>query len=116
MRNQKEHELQCAFFNWARYHKQLKIAFAIPNGGHRDIRVARKLKAEGVLAGVPDVFIAIPNSKSHGLFIEFKIKPNKQTQSQINFMKQIVALGYDYYVCYNEWADAKEYLENYLTA
>lgn len=31
--------------------------FAIPNGGHRGIREAGRLKAEGVSAGVPDLYI-----------------------------------------------------------
>src|SRR5690554_3681462 len=31
--------------------------FAIPNGGFRDQNTARKLKAEGVESGVPDLYI-----------------------------------------------------------
>lgn len=31
--------------------------FAVPNGGHRGIREAGRLKAEGVSAGVPDLYI-----------------------------------------------------------
>jgi len=31
--------------------------FAIPNGGKRNLIVAKKLKAEGVKAGVPDICI-----------------------------------------------------------
>ena len=31
--------------------------FAIPNGGHRAMSVAKTLKAEGVRAGVPDLFV-----------------------------------------------------------
>lgn len=30
---------------------------AIPNGGHRHLAVATKLRAEGVVAGVPDLFV-----------------------------------------------------------
>lgn len=31
--------------------------FAIPNGGHRNLKVAAKLKAEGVAAGAPDLYV-----------------------------------------------------------
>lgn len=41
--------------------------FAIPNGGHRHITVAAKLKATGTTKGIPDLFC--PSLK---LFIEMK--------------------------------------------
>jgi len=68
--------------------------FAIPNGGHRNIRVAQKLKHEGVLSGVSDMFLALPSGKSAGLFIELKIKPNKPTDNQITFAKKMMESGY----------------------
>jgi len=33
------------------------LIFAIPNGGKRSISAGKKFKAEGVVAGVPDLFI-----------------------------------------------------------
>src|SRR5262249_51567613 len=46
---------QVALIKWVRTVKDtypvLKLLYAVPNGGDRNIRVARKLKAEGVLAG-----------------------------------------------------------------
>jgi hypothetical protein len=33
------------------------LIFAIPNGGKRSVGAGRKLKAEGVVAGIPDLFI-----------------------------------------------------------
>ena len=59
-----EHQEQVALFNWAKFFenkcKDLGMMYAIPNGGKRHIAVARKLKAEGVKAGVPDIFLAVP--------------------------------------------------------
>ena len=57
-----EHQLQVECVKWFRfqYPKLANLLFAIPNGGLRNIKVATKLKAEGVLAGVPDLFLAIP--------------------------------------------------------
>lgn len=48
------------------------LVFAVPNGGLRDRRVAARLKAEGVLAGVPDLVVAEPRGRWHGLFVEVK--------------------------------------------
>jgi len=72
-----EHQIAVAFVNWWGYWSRAKgiderLLFAIPNGGARNIIVARKLKAEGVRAGVPDYFLAIPNHSYHGLFLELK--------------------------------------------
>jgi hypothetical protein len=37
----------------------LKLLYAVPNGRDRNIYVARKLKAEGVLAGVADLCLPV---------------------------------------------------------
>lgn len=76
-----EHDEQAALFEWAarnEWHEpRLALLFAIPNGGHRSKATAGKLKAEGVKAGVPDVFLPammgrIGERFNGGLFIELK--------------------------------------------
>ena len=68
-----EHAHQKAIFCWAanNFNKwpELQLMFAIPNGGTRgDDKKSRtirggKLKAEGVKAGVPDIFLPVPRHK-----------------------------------------------------
>jgi len=54
---------QVALIKWVRSVKGaypvLKILYAVPNGGKRNFRVARKLKAEGVMAGVADLCLPV---------------------------------------------------------
>ena len=54
---------QCCLFRWAGYslglHPELKLMYHIPNGGKRNITTARRLKAEGVKAGVPDIHLPV---------------------------------------------------------
>lgn len=101
-----EHESQVAFFEWWElYAKSRKIpdnlCFAVPNGGHRHIAVAAKLKAEGVKAGTPDVFLMVPMGTFHGLILEFKRHPNKPTAAQADFLASVRRLGYNALVVYS---------------
>lgn len=53
-----EHSEQCVVIDYCKIRRY--PVFAIPNGGSRNKAEAAKLKAEGVSAGVPDLFIPIP--------------------------------------------------------
>lgn len=124
-RRQQEHDEQVALFEWARMNEkrypQLKFMFAIPNGGARHPATARKLKAEGVKAGVPDIFfphIGEVNIKgqrgwSPGLFIEMKSGGNKLSPAQKLFEKHLQAEGYIFLTCHS-WVEAKDALVKYL--
>jgi hypothetical protein len=52
-----EHEEQRELVRWFRKTWPGVRIFAIPNGGHRSMATAGRLKAEGVASGVPDLFI-----------------------------------------------------------
>lgn len=71
-----EHQIQCGIVMWARRSTfpifLLHSTGHVPNGGLRDIRVARKMKDEGQLAGVPDLFLPHAAHGYHGLYIEVK--------------------------------------------
>jgi hypothetical protein len=42
---------------WFRQRFPDVVIFAIPNGGYRDMHTAKSLRLEGVLSGVPDLYI-----------------------------------------------------------
>jgi len=62
-----EHQEQREFIQWFRRAFPGTRIFAIPNGGFRSITTAARLKAEGVVKGVPDLFVP-----AWGLWIEMK--------------------------------------------
>jgi len=62
-----EHSEQVGFINWFRSQYPETLIFAIPNGEKRAISVAKRLKMEGVVRGVPDLFIPAWN-----LWVEMK--------------------------------------------
>ena len=64
-----EHAEQAAFVQWFRLQFPAVRIIAIPNGGARNRVVGMKLKAEGVSAGVPDLFVP-----AWHLWIEMKRK------------------------------------------
>lgn len=113
----KEHIEQKTLFQWAKLnadiYPELNNMFAIPNGGHRHIAVAKKLKSEGVKSGVPDIFLAYPRGKHHGLFIEMKAGRNKPSINQKRWLERLEKAGYKTGVCYS-WDDARELIESYL--
>ena len=67
MKYPSEHEEQKGFIDWWRVRFPDVLIFANPNGEHRAISVAKRLKAEGVVRGVPDLYV--PKLK---LWIEMK--------------------------------------------
>ena len=101
MQKQSEHEIQVACVNWFRYQYPKAIIYAIPNGSQRNIIVASKLKAEGVLAGVPDLHIPISNGSYNGLYIELKAGKNKPTDNQITIMEKLQNEGNKCVVCWS---------------
>jgi len=62
-----ESDEQIGFLRWFEMQFRGVWIFHIPNGGHRAISVAKKMKEEGVKAGVPDLYV--PSWK---LWIEMK--------------------------------------------
>ena len=108
---------QCSLFSWWNWTSSRwpdAVMFAIPNGGWRSLRTAARLKAEGVLAGVPDIFLAAPRGSSHGLFIETKrVHGGPVSKAQRLVMARLEAAGYACRVC-KGFAEAREAVEGYL--
>lgn len=96
-----EHDIQVACVNWFRYKYPKFLIWAIPNGGQRNKIVAKKLKDEGVLSGVPDLHIPIAMKGYHGLYIEMKAGRNKPSDEQITIMAKLQNEGYKCVVCWS---------------
>ena len=116
-----EHDEQVNLMKWwslACHHFGVdeRLLFAIPNGGERNVIVAARLKAEGVRAGVPDLFLALGNNGFNGLFIEMKKqKGGRVSESQKTYIELLQKHGYCAVVC-NGWVEAKQEIERYLSA
>lgn len=81
---------QIGFVNWFEAQFPGVRIFHIPNGGHRAISVAKKLKAEGVKAGVPDLFIP-----AWRIWIEMKrTKGGKVSKEQDEWADYLRGCGY----------------------
>jgi hypothetical protein len=113
-----EHKIQTEFFNILRMSESknpiLKYIFAIPNGSKRSIGVAKKLKAEGVKRGVPDVAVPISSQQYAGMFIEFKSEKGKLSKEQKEYIGHLENEGYYCVVCRTS-CDAITKLEKYLS-
>lgn len=113
-----ESQEQKALFKWWRVysrHAPHLVMYHIPNGGRRDKITGARLKAEGVVAGVPDVFLASPRQGFHGLYIEMKRRKGGSLESsQKDIIARLRQAGYRVEVC-KGWLEAREVVENYLT-
>lgn len=110
-----EHAEQVAFIHWADayFNNRDCFVFAIPNGGLRNKMVAIKMKAEGVRAGVPDLFLPLPKGKYHGLFIEMKrLKGGGLTDPQKEKIPLLESCGFKVAVC-RGWEAAREAVLEY---
>lgn len=113
-----EAQEQTALFEWARLmegrYPELALLHAIPNGGSRHPVEAMHLKAQGVKAGIPDIFLPVARRGFHGLYIEMKRR--KGGRVSVEQKRMILALneqGYKAVVCAG-WEQAKAHIEWYL--
>lgn len=119
-----EHAHQVAVFCWAAMNfaafPELKLLFAIPNGGERNKIVAANLKAEGVKDGVPDLFLPVARHGCNGLFIELKRPKSQGKQRGYQSPEQEVwepllrEQGYGVAICLG-WEAVRDCLIQYLT-
>lgn len=109
---------QTCLFRWAAYsigaHPELRLLHAIPNGGKRSKSEAARMKAAGVKAGVPDMFLPVARGGSHGLYIELKrIKGGRVSAEQLAWMEELTREGYTCAVCHG-WEEARKVIQTYL--
>lgn len=90
------------------------LFFHIPNEGKRTRANGARLKAEGMRKGTPDICLAVPRGKSHGLYIELKrLRGGRLEKHQADALDALRAQGYAVAVC-NGWESAAKVIEEYL--
>lgn len=114
-RNNEEHLTQVACVNWFgyAYPRIADLLFAIPNGGHRHMTVAKELKKEGVRRGVPDLQLAYPVGVYSGLFIEMKSRTGRVSKNQKKYIERLREVGYRVEVV-KSFDEFKELIDEYL--
>ena len=95
MLKRSEHVEQREFVQWVRQMTPHRI-FAIPNGGSRGASQGARLKAEGVSAGVPDLYIPALH-----LWCEMKIVGGKTSPVQRDWHDYLRAIGDPVVVAYS---------------
>ena len=109
---------QTIVFNWANLmankHPELEYMFHVPNGGKRSKSEAVRFKHQGVKAGVPDIFLPIPNKTFNGLFIELKAKGGKLSEHQKKWLLFLNSQNYCAVCCYGA-DEAIATIEKYLS-
>lgn len=106
-----EHQHQVDFFKWFRFQYPNVFAYAIPNAAKRSKTLAAYMKAEGLVSGVPDIFIA---DGRPGMFIEMKKpKTGRLSPNQKAAIQKLMLSGYAVSVCYG-WEEAKNAVQDYF--
>jgi len=110
-----ESTLQQNCIKWFRYQypRLAKLLFAVPNGGRRDVIEAKRLKAEGVVSGAPDLILLIGDSKYNALCIEMKAGKGKQSDNQKEWQQAAEKAENKYVVC-RSFDEFKREIEGYL--
>lgn len=103
---------QEVFVSWLRLTYKDFLIFSIPNGGSRNKIEASNLKRAGLLAGIPDLIVLMPNKQI--VFIEMK----KRVGGKISPAQKIVigiieSLGFTVLIGYG-FLDIKDKFEKYL--
>ena len=107
---------QAKVIAWARANENnypyLWMLHSSLNGVKMTKAQAGRAIAQGMLSGVPDLFLPVPKNGYHGLFIEMKYGSNKVTENQEKFLQNAANVGYAISVCYSA-QEAIKRIEDY---
>ena len=101
---------QAQVIEWSRWayktgkYPMLNMLHCSLNGVKLSGTQAKIAKGQGMLSGVPDLFLPVPKNGYHGLFIEMKSEKRCLTENQQWFLGNAESVGYKTVVCY----DSKE--------
>ena len=114
---EQEHLFQIAALHESQF-PDLRLLYAIPNGGSRHPLEAINLKKQGVKPGVPDICLPVPRGGIGALYIELKReKGGKASDEQKAWIEALDAVGNAAYICEGcdeAWKVIKEYLHGRL--
>ena len=109
-----EHALQVECLRWLRMAHPNVLCYAIPNGAYTTKTTARKLVAEGVVHGIPDLCIPIGKHGYNALYIEMKNgKAGRLSDHQKELIPRLQAYGNKVVVC-RTMAEFRKEIEEYL--
>ena len=85
-----------------------------PNGGHRHVAVAAKMKRMGTRAGWPDLVLPVRRGCYVGFALELKVGKNKPTDTQLAWIDHLAREGW---YCSIQWGadNAIDEIEWYLS-
>jgi hypothetical protein len=101
-----EQQLQISICDYLKLQYPHAIFFSEPSGLRVSMGQAKVLKRMRSFGKLPDLFIAFPNGKYHGMFIELKtnesspflkdgsLSKSEHIQGQLNTLKTLHSLGY----------------------
>lgn len=72
----------------------------IPNGSKRPLHYGAFVKAQGMVAGYPDIMVFKPVPMMVGLALELKVWPNKPSDEQLDIHRILESAGWKVVVCY----------------
>ena len=79
----------------------LCMLYHVPNEAKRSKATAARMARMGLRAGVPDLCLDAPAGKYHGLRIELKVEPNRPTEEQRRWLRNLRVSGYFAAACYS---------------
>jgi hypothetical protein len=85
----------------------------VANERKTSFQAGARLKAKGVKSGVPDCMIYQSTGDYFGLALELKIKPNKPTNNQKEWLRRLENEGWKTAVAYS-FDEAKAHIDIYL--
>ena len=96
---------QAKVIAWARANERnypyLWMLHSSLNGLKRTKNAQGKAKAQGMLSGVPDLFMPVAIGDSKGLYIEMKSAKGRISSEQSRYLKCAAENGYAVSVCYS---------------
>lgn len=94
-----EHDIQCEVVRRLKVHAPELMFCATVGGVRLSMNQAKRMKAAGYLAGIPDMLFFEPNGEHVGLAIELKAKRGRVSAAQKDAIRRLNDRGWRAVVC-----------------